>query len=109
MADTTRRNDTRHDIELDAYNAAFYQLGLRWHWDTDTYERLLDVSDVAAERVRWYLQTQQPHLLTAYDADFLVSAIEAARASCRETQHAGDARASTSFDWAQIRAAEIGI
>ena len=28
------------DIERSAYNAAFYELGLRWYWDDATYERL---------------------------------------------------------------------
>jgi hypothetical protein len=109
MADTNRRNDTSHEIELDAYNAAFYQLGLRWYWDTDTYQRLLGVSDTAAERVRWYLQTQQSHLLKAYDADFLVNAIEAAKAACRKVKRAGAAPSSARFDWAEIGAAEIGV
>lgn len=109
MADTTRRTDARRDRELDAYNAAFYQLGLRWYWDTDTYERLLQGSDAAADRVRRYLQTQQAHLLTAYDADFLVDAIESAKAACLKAGRAGDAQSLTYFDWAEIRAAEIGV
>ncbi len=32
----------RIEIEIDraAFNAAFYELGLRWHWDSPTYEGL---------------------------------------------------------------------
>jgi hypothetical protein len=28
------------EIDRNAYNAAFYELGLRWHWDIDTYNEL---------------------------------------------------------------------
>ena len=30
--------------ELSAYNAAFYEIGLPWHWDDSTYERLSGTS-----------------------------------------------------------------
>ena len=26
-------DDSGVDLERNAYNAAFYELGLRWHWD----------------------------------------------------------------------------
>jgi hypothetical protein len=71
--DFTREADDR---DLDAYNAAFYELGLRWHWDSATYEVLLSLAVDGPSRVRHYLRTQQPHLLRAYDADFLVAMIE---------------------------------
>ena len=48
------------------YLLAFEALGLEWHWD-------------ASEPVRAYIEREHPHLLRAYDADFLVNAIEAAR------------------------------
>ena len=53
------------DRELNAYNAAFYELGLRWHWDSATYEALLSLGGDGPTRVRHYLQTQQPQLLRA--------------------------------------------
>jgi hypothetical protein len=62
-----------------AYNAAFDELGLPWHWDEPTYERLLGHGK---DGVRRYLETERPHLLRAYDADFLVAAVEAAKARC---------------------------
>ena len=62
--------------ELDAYNAAFYELGLRWHWDAATYQALQSRHEDGATRVRHYLETQQPHLLRAYDPEFLVEMIE---------------------------------
>jgi hypothetical protein len=68
------RND---DAQRQAYNAAFDELGLSWQWDPDTYARL---PAEGRERLRTYLQTEQQHLLRAYDADFLVEAIEAVKA-----------------------------
>ena len=58
------------EIERNAYNAAFYELGFRWYWDSDTYQELSARSEHAAERLRHYLETRQAHLLTAYDAEF---------------------------------------
>lgn len=62
-----------------AYNAAFEELGLAWYWDAGTYERL-QAHD--GNGVRDYLQAEQSHLLRAYQADFLVGAIETAKARC---------------------------
>ncbi len=71
-----------------AYNAAFDELGLSWHWDPVTFARLPTES---SERVRAYLQSEQPHLLRAYDADFLVEAIETARQRCLGVMNASAA------------------
>ena len=59
-----------------AYNTAFEKLGLNWHWDEATFERLQTSGRYA---LRNYLETEQSHLLRAYEADFLVDAIETAR------------------------------
>jgi len=92
------------DMERDAYNAAFYELGLRWHWDSETWSAL---KCRGADCVRHYLETQQPHLLRAYDAAFLVEAIERAKAGQRRI--AGECgMASAPFDWAQARGCELG-
>ena len=29
------------ELDRNAYNAAFYELGFRWHWDRETYDQLL--------------------------------------------------------------------
>jgi hypothetical protein len=50
------------ETERNAYNAAFYELGLRWHWDRETYCQLLRQSQDGPERVCHYLSTHQPHL-----------------------------------------------
>ena len=64
------------ELERSAYNAAFYELGLGWHWCPETFESLQAWGD-PRERIRHYMAQQHPHLLRAYDAEFLASAIEA--------------------------------
>ncbi len=64
--------DQRH-----AYNAAFEELSLPWHWDASTFTRVMAHGEGG---LRHYLETEQPHLLRAYEASFLVNAIETARA-----------------------------
>jgi hypothetical protein len=54
------------------YDAAF-ELDLSQQWDPSTYGS-------GREGLRAYLENEHPHLLRAYDADFLVNAIEATRA-----------------------------
>jgi hypothetical protein len=67
------------EVERSAYNAAFYELGLGWHWSADTFESLQATAD-HCERIRRYMEQQHPHLLRAYEAEFLAEAIEARRA-----------------------------
>ena len=70
--------------ERNAYNVTFCEMGLDWFWDAETFARLR-ASSLESSRVRAYLETRSPHLLRAYDADFLVNAIEAQRT--RIAQH----------------------
>jgi len=73
----------RHDTStVQAYNLAFEELGLDWHWD--------DTRPAGPQAVREYLEREHAHLLRAYDADFLVSAIEQAKARCIALQTARD-------------------
>lgn len=65
--------------QRDAYNAAFAELGLRWRWGNETLAQLQSIGS-ESDRVRRYLDLHQAHLLTAYDADFLVNAILEAKA-----------------------------
>lgn len=60
--------------ELDAYNGAFWDLGFRWQWDTETFSELCSIAE-EQERVRGYIMRHQPHLLAAYDADTLARMI----------------------------------
>jgi hypothetical protein len=60
-----------------AYNAAFEEVSLPWYWDSATCARFH-----GRDGLRAYLRAEHPHLLRAYDEDFLVNAIEAAKARC---------------------------
>lgn len=67
------------ETQRQAYNAAFEELGLNWHWDPVTYACL---PASGRDGLRAYLHREHAHLLRAYEADFLVDAIENARARC---------------------------
>ena len=54
------------------YTAALEELGLSWQCDPATY-------GPGREGLRAYLEKEQPHLLRAYEADFLLEAVEATR------------------------------
>jgi hypothetical protein len=99
--------DVAEEIHLGAYNAAFYELGLRWYWDAATYQTL---QRKAAQRdcVRVYLESEQPHLLKAYDAEFLIEAIQAAKARCYDSMMAGSGIAPK-VDWAAMQAIQVGV
>ena len=79
MQDTCQADLETLEIERNGYNVAFSELGLEWYWDAETYSGLKSIPEESS-RVRVYLETHQPHLLRAYDADFLVNAIQGARA-----------------------------
>ena len=110
-----RFDDTHHAhahdaavLECEAYNAAFYELGLRWHWDGATFAALQCCADEPAQRLRHYLQTQQPHLLRAYDVDFLVTAIEQRKAVHEAPPMAAGRAAQRRFDWSHSLGRELG-
>ena len=69
------------EADRHAYNSAFEELSLSWRWDVATYAHL---QHHGRDLVHAYLQTEQAHLLRAYNADFLVNAIEAVKARCFE-------------------------
>lgn len=77
MLDDTNPSDRSIEDQRHAYNAAFEELSLPWYWDGATCARFHGVNGLRA-----YLKAEQPHLLRAYDEDFLVHAIEAAKARC---------------------------
>lgn len=79
--------DPAAEIHRNAYNAAFSELGLPWHWDAKTHSTL-QANAKERERVRAYLETRQAHLLKAYDADFLIDAIQTTKARCLEAMNA---------------------
>jgi hypothetical protein len=94
-------------VHRSAYNAAFYQLGLRWHWDDASYANAL-CPDGERDCLRAYLLEQQPHLLKAYDAEFLIDAIQAAKARCYDTMTADGNRSATRVNWAELHQPQVG-
>jgi hypothetical protein len=85
------RNEEQHaEAQRMAYNAAFDELGLSWSWDAETFAQLPAGS---RQRVQTYLEREHPHLLRAYDADFLVEAVESTKERFFTSTQAGRAQA----------------
>ena len=104
-------NDPRQaaaELHCNAYNAAFYELGLRWYWDLATYRSLFPHAE-DKDRIRAYLQAEHPHLLSAYDADFLIAAIQTAKARCYDAMVACGPHAAPRTDWAALQSAQVGV
>lgn len=95
---TTTENEC-DALERDAFNAAFRELGLRWHWDAATFEQLKPIGD-DGERIRAYLETRTPHLLKAYDAAFLADAVRAVKAERASAQPGRRSRYAECADFA---------
>lgn len=97
-------------VELDrhAFNLTFYGLGLRFHWDSDTYDDLCARATDANARTLLYLSNAQAHLLKAYDPDFLVDAIVTRMQQVRSSV-AGRAPNTIAFDGAESCRGELGF
>jgi len=96
------------ELVRNAYNAAFHELGLRWYWDADTYERLTRGGATPQAQLRHYLESQQPHLLKAYDAEFLIGVVlEKQSLHCERAAQRGPMRCRP-FDWSQTLGGELG-
>ena len=78
------RGPSEHGLDREAFNAAFRDLGLNWHWDVETHAALLRIPGEKV-RLRTYLEGHHAHLLKAYDADFLIAAILEAKSACRDS------------------------
>lgn len=65
---------TEAERELDAYNAAFDELELDWHWSRATLDELASISG-EQERITAYLRAHRPHLLKVHDAAAIASEI----------------------------------
>ena len=61
-----------------AYNAAFDELELGWHWCESQFRELQHHADERS-RLQAYLSAQQPHLLKVYDVEFFVDAVHDAK------------------------------
>ena len=68
------------EYDREQLNRAFWDLGLRFQWDDPTWRDLVGYPTLL-EKLRNYLERQQPHLLKIYEAEFLSHLIEARLAS----------------------------
>jgi len=96
------------DAHRNAYNAAFHELGLSWYWDVQHYQAV-QCRDGERACLRSYLERYQSHLLNAYDADFLMDAIEAAKQRCHAQLSSAGGKAGGYIDWARIQERHPGI
>ena len=96
-------------LELQAFNAAFYELGFRWYWDEARYRALLDYSSDPVECLLHYIRTEHPHLLKAYDAAFLLRVIIEKQAACRRQAQLMANVVSRPTDWSQLCGREVGV
>ncbi len=96
------------DAHRNAYNAAFYELGLSCHWDGAAYPEVL-CEDGERSCLQQYLEGHHAHLLKAYDAAFLIDAIQAAKARCYDAITAEGATAGGFINWAEIQQSQVGI
>jgi hypothetical protein len=98
------------DAQRQAYNAAFRELGLRWHWDSSDYDCQMCVESQRAH-LRRYVEQQHPHMLKVYDAEFLVNAIQTTMAGCLEMARGAGATAATATGpaWAVLPHGEVGF
>jgi HAD superfamily hydrolase (TIGR01509 family) len=70
--------DTERDGHRPAFNAAFAQAGLDWHWDVDLYGTLLGVAG-GKERIRHYCERHDREFLNRPDASDVIAALHAAK------------------------------
>lgn len=59
-----------------AFNRAFADAGLPWHWDRDLYHQLLAVTG-GKERIRYFIEDFGPHGVPGEDLDEFISALHA--------------------------------
>ncbi|MEP7155404.1 MAG: hypothetical protein ABI905_06500 [Betaproteobacteria bacterium] len=72
--DPSDANLPRDEQERRAFNRAFRELAFTWYWDTSAYRAMAGISE-PRERLRQFLQAENPAILGAYSLDFLVELI----------------------------------
>jgi HAD superfamily hydrolase (TIGR01509 family) len=70
--------DTERDGHRIAFNTAFAEAGMSWHWDAALYGELLAVTG-GKERMRFYAERHDPDFLKQPDADQRIKALHAAK------------------------------
>ncbi|SMB21028.1 Protein CbbY, plasmid [Sterolibacterium denitrificans] len=72
--------NTERDGHRPAFNAAFAEVGLPWHWDEAFYGKLLNVAG-GRERIRHYAEQFDPATFQRPDFDALLDRIHAIKTS----------------------------
>lgn len=70
--------DTERDGHRPAFNQAFAEAGLDWHWDVDLYGELLAITG-GKERMRHYVAQYRPDYQKPVDFDDLIARLHAAK------------------------------
>jgi len=70
--------DTERDGHRPAFNRAFEEFGLDWHWDAELYGKLLAVTG-GKERIRYYVDHFRPDYVKPDDFDALVTRLHQAK------------------------------
>lgn len=70
--------DTERDGHRPAFNAAFKESGLNWHWDVELYGKLLQVTG-GKERLHHFIEKHKPNIPTGIDINNLVSDLHQAK------------------------------
>ena len=70
--------ETERDGHRPAFNAAFAECGLDWHWDEVLYGELLAITG-GKERMRHYAERYAPDIAARPDLDALIKQVHAAK------------------------------
>lgn len=70
--------DTERDGHRRAFNAAFAEAGLDWHWDSERYGKLLAVTG-GKERIRFFMEQEGISIAPELDLDAFVSDLHRAK------------------------------
>ena len=70
--------DTERDGHRPAFNAAFAEAGLAWHWDEALYGELLEVTG-GKERIRFFCERHVPDFLQQADVEARIKELHAAK------------------------------
>lgn len=70
--------ETERDGHRPAFNQAFAEQGLDWHWDAACYGRLLEITG-GKERIRHFAECHAPAIAARPDFDDLVKRLHAAK------------------------------
>jgi hypothetical protein len=105
---TTVSASSTADVHRNAYNAAFHELGLNWVLElAPAAHQLSDEGE--RECVRKYLLEHQAHLLTAYDPEFLLDAIQTAKSRCYARLTAAGSNPAAHINWHEIQQRQPGV